>query len=232
MKITILTLFPEMFQGPFNYSIIRRAEEKEKVSINIVNMRDFGLGRHKIVDDRPYGGGVGMVLRVDVVESAINFVRNTKNSRERIILLDPQGKVMNQKIIKKLVKYEHLILICAHYEGIDERVRKLVDEEISIGDYILTGGELPAMVLTDTIVRLLPGVLGKDKSSISESFQEIISNGKKIKVLEYPQYTRPDIYKNMQVPKILLSGDHEKIAKWRDRQSLIKTKKRRPDLLK
>lgn len=243
MKITILTLFPEMFDSPFNHSIIKRAKEKNKVEVNIVSIRDFGLGKHKIVDDTPYGGGVGMLLRVDVVEKAITNSRCTpslkatvaqdKNKcREKVILLDPQGKTLKQDIVKKLSKVDHLILICAHYEGIDERIRQMVDYEISVGDYILTGGELPAMLLTDAIIRLIPGVLGKDESSIFESFQEVNYNNKKIKVLEYPQYTRPEVFKKLKVPGILLSGNHAEIAKWRQHEAIKKTKKRRPDLLK
>lgn len=236
MKITILTLFPEMFESPFNYSIIKRAKERMLASINFINIRDFGKGPHKIVDDRPYGGGAGMVLRVDVLEkaleSAILQCRSKNKCREKVILLDPQGKTFNQKIAQRLSKYDHLILICARYEGIDERIRKIVDEEISIGDYVLTGGELPAMVLTDAILRLVPKVLGKDASSKTESFQKIKIDGKNVAILEYPQYTRPQIYKNLRVPKILLSGDHKKIAGWRQNLALKRTEKRRPDLLK
>lgn len=232
MKISILTLFPEMFEGPFNYSIIKRAKEKNLIDINFVNIRDFGQGRHKIVDDRPYGGGAGMVLRVDVLEKALGSVKCRKSCREKIILLDPQGKTFKQKGAQRLSKYNHLILICARYEGIDERIRKIVDQEISIGDYVLTGGELPAMVLTDAILRLIPKVLGKDVSSKTESFQKIKINGKNVAILEYPQYTRPQIYKNLRVPKILLSGDHKKIAGWRRNLALKRTEKRRPDLLK
>lgn len=232
MKITILTLFPEMFDSPFNYSIIKRAKEKKKVEMDIVNIRDSGLGKHKIVDDTPYGGGVGMLLKVDVAEKAIESVRCKKPCKEKVILLDPQGETLKQNFVKKLAKIDHLILICAHYEGIDERIRKIVDYEISIGDYILTGGELPAMVLADAIIRLIPGVLGKDESSLFESFQEVTCNGKNIKLLEYSQYTRPEIFKKFKVPKILLSGNHAEIAKWREKEAIKKTKKRRPDLLK
>lgn len=240
MKITILTLFPEMFVGPFDHSILKRAKDKKILTIDFVNIRDFGIGKHKIVDDKPYGGGVGMVLRVDVVEKAIESARcassqKTKsaqrNCKEKVILLDAQGKLFNQKNANKLSKFDHLILVCAHYEGVDERVRDLVDEEISIGDYVLTGGEIPAMVLTDAISRLLPNVLGKDESSISESFQEIIKDDKKVLLLEYPQYTRPEEYKNKKVPKILLSGNHREIDNWRLNEALKKTRKKRPDLL-
>lgn len=232
MKITILTLFPEIFDSPFNYSIIKRAKEKKKIEINIVNIRDFGLGKHKIVDDTPYGGGAGMLLRSDVAGKAIDSVRCEEKCKEKVVLLDPQGKTLKQDIVKKLSKADHLILICAHYEGADERIRKMVDYEISIGDYILTGGELPAMILTDAVIRLIPGVLGKDESSLFESFQEVPYNNKKIKTLEYPQYTRPEIFKGLKVPGILLSGNHAEIAKWRVTEAIKKTKKRRPDLLK
>lgn len=232
MKITILTLFPEMFDSPFNYSIIKRAKEKKKIEVSIVNIRDFGLGKHKIVDDTPYGGGAGMLLRADVAEKAIISSRCKKKCKEKVILLDPQGKTLKQDIVKKLSKVDHLILICAHYEGVDERIRKMVDYEISIGDYILTGGELPAMILTDAVIRLIPSVLGKDESSLFESFQEVTCNNKKVKVLEYPQYTRPEIFKELKVPGILLSGNHAGIAKWRKIEAIKKTKRRRPDLLK
>lgn len=238
MRITILTLFPEMFDSPFNSSIIKRAKDKNKIEIEIINIRDFGLGKHKIVDDTPYGGGVGMLLRIDVAEKAIESVKCNKSKKakkkckEKVILLDPQGEILKQANVVKLSKIDHLILICAHYEGIDERVRKMVDEEISIGDFILTGGELPAMVLTDAIIRLIPSVLGKDESIQFESFQEIDYNTKKVKILEYPQYTRPENYKGLKVPKILLSGNHGEIDKWRLKEALQKTRRRRPDLLK
>ncbi|OGH42390.1 MAG: tRNA (guanosine(37)-N1)-methyltransferase TrmD [Candidatus Levybacteria bacterium RIFCSPLOWO2_02_FULL_36_8b] len=230
MKVTILTLFPEMFEGPFKYSIVKRAIEKKIASLQIINIRNFGIGKHKIVDDRPYGGGAGMVLRVDVVEKAIDAAKCKNKCKEKIILLDPQGKQLNQQIVRKLSKIDHLILVCAHYEGIDERVRKLVDEEISIGDYILTGGELPAMILTDAVIRLLPKALGKEESSQFESFEEIIVDGKKLRLLEYPQYTRPTEFKTLKVPKILQSGDHQEILKWREKEAIKKTLKRRPDL--
>lgn len=242
MKVTILTLFPEMFEGPFKHSIIKRAIEKKIASLQIINIRNFGIGKHKIVDDRPYGGGAGMVLRVDVVEKAIenakcapslkaSAAQGKKKCKEEIILLDPQGKQLNQKIVRKLSKIDHLILVCAHYEGIDERVRKLVDEEISIGDYILTGGELPAMILTDAVIRLLPKALGKEESSQFESFEETIIDKKKLRLLEYPQYTRPTEFKGLNVPEILQSGNHQEIVKWREKEAIKKTLKRRPDLI-
>lgn len=225
MTISILTLFPEMFEGPFNHSIIKRAVDKKLIEITYINIRDFGIGKHKVVDDKPYGGGVGMLMRVEVVDKALDYAKKNKRSKKVLaILLDPQGKKFTQKEAKRLTKYNHLILVCGRYEGIDERIRDLVDEELSIGDYVLTGGEIPAMVVTDTIIRLLPKVLGKDESSRTESFQE--------NLLEYPQYTRPKVYKNKKVPKILLSGNHEEIQKWRKEEALKRTRKRRPDLIR
>jgi len=221
MQIDILTLFPKMFKGPFDESIVKRAQEKGLVKIKIHNLRNWATNKHGTVDDRPYGGGAGMIMRVDAIERAILKIKNQKS---KIILLTPQGKVFNQKTAKKLSKHDHLILICGHYEGIDERVREnLVDEEISIGDYILTGGELPAMIVTDAIVRLIPNVLKKPEAIKEESFSK--------NLLEFPQYTRPADFKNWKVPKVLLSGDHKKIEKWRKKKALEKTKKRRPDLL-
>lgn len=235
MKITILTLFPEIFTGAFEHSILKRAQDKKIIEINFINIREFGIGRHRVVDDKPYGGGPGMVLRVDVVKKAIDKAKASikKNSldKKRTILLDPQGKKFSQEKAQELAKLEHLILICGHYEGIDERIKDFVDEEISIGDYVLTGGEIPAMVITDAVVRLIPSALGKDESSKFESFQTIKTNGKELKALEYPQYTRPFEFEKKKVPDILISGDHKEIEKWRTNQALIKTRKRRPDLL-
>jgi len=230
-KITfhILTLFPQMFEGPLSESIIRRARDKNLIEIKLYDLRDWGLGKHKQVDDTPYGGGAGMVMKVDVIDEAVNSIKQKIKSKKdiKIILLTPQGEKLIQKKIRILAKGQslgrHLILVCGHYEGFDERVRSLVDEEISIGDYILTGGELPAMVLIDAITRLVPGVLGKDDSSEEESFEN--------NLLEYPQYTRPEEYKNMKVPDILLSGDHKKIAEWRKEEAVKKTKAKRKDLL-
>lgn len=214
-----------MFEGPFNHSIIKRAQNQTLIKINYVNIRDFGMSKHRVVDDKPYGGGVGMLMRVDVVDKAIERAKIFKQSKKnRTILLDPQGKKFSQQEAKRLTKYDHLILVCGRYEGIDERIRDLVDEELSIGDYVLTGGEIPAMAVIDAVIRLLPNVLGKDESSHQESFQE--------NLLEYPQYTRPAIYKNKKVPKILLSGNHEEILKWRKEEALKRTKKRRPDLIR
>lgn len=224
MKISILTLFPEMFESPFNHSIIKRAIEKKLIIIDYVNIRNFGIGKHRIVDDKPYGGGAGMLMRVDVVEQAIESAKcHDKKDKERIILLDPQGKKFSQKEAKRLTTYDHLIFLCGHYEGIDERIRNFVDEEISIGDYILTGGELGAMVITDAVTRLLPNVLGKEESPHIETFENML--------LEYPQYTRPNEYKNKKVPEILLSGNHEEILKWRKEEAIKRTQQKRPDLL-
>jgi tRNA (guanine37-N1)-methyltransferase len=215
-----------MFEGPFSESIIGRAQNKRLLHIKIHNIRDYATDKHKTVDDKPYGGGAGMVMKVDVVDYALRDIKyKLKNSKLKSILLTPQGKIFNQKIAQQLSKIENLILICGHYEGFDERIRKLVDMEISIGDYILTGGEIPAMGLVDSITRLIPGVLGKEESSKEESFDAK-------NLLEYPHYTRPEVYEGLKVPKVLLSGDHEKIKSWRERESLKRTKKRRPDLLK
>lgn len=232
MKIDILTLFPEMFKGPFDESIIKRAQEKKLVEIKIHNLRQWAKDKHKTVDDRPFGGGVGMIIMIQPVYDALESLK-TKNKKQKTktILLTPQGKVFNQKIARRLSKLDHLIFICGHYEGVDERVRKhLVDEEISIGDYILTGGELPAMVITDAIVRLIPGALKKSEATKNESFSKMRNSKLKV-LLEYPQYTRPANFKGWKVPKILLSGNHQKIAEWRKKKAIERTKERRPDLL-
>jgi len=221
MKIDIVTLFPGMFDGVFSDSIIKRAREKKLLEIKIHNLRDYTLDKHKKVDDRPYGGGPGMVIMAEPVFRAVEALAK-KDSK--VILLTPQGKKLNQKLAEKISGYKHAILLCGHYEGIDERVKAVVTDEISIGDYVLTCGEIPAMALIDCVARLIPGVLGDSESNLDESF----SSG----LLEYPQYTRPPVYKAMSVPDILLSGNHKEIEKWRKRQSLAKTIKHRPDLLK
>lgn len=225
MKISILTLFPEMFVGPFSESIIKRAADKNLFSINIVDIRDFGIGKHRVVDDTPYGGGVGMLLRVDVVKKVIDSVYDKKLSEneQKIILLSAAGRKFDQKKAKNFSKLKHLILICGHYEGIDYRIRKFVDLEVSIGDFVLTGGELPAMVITDSVVRLLPGVLKIDATEF-ESFTD--------GMLEHPQYTKPPDFDGLKVPPILLSGDHKKISEWREKEATSQTKNIRPDLLK
>jgi tRNA (guanine37-N1)-methyltransferase len=220
LKIDILTLFPAMFASPFAESIIKRAMEKGILDITITNIRGFAEGRHLQVDDYPYGGGAGMVMKADVVGRALT-ARQTPYCRT--VYLSPRGRQLDQKKVKELSGFEHLVLLCGHYEGIDERVMRAVDEEISIGDYILTGGELPAMVVVDALARLLPGVLGDDCSAEEESF----SAG----LLEYPHYTRPAVYNEQEVPEVLISGHHENIRRWRLRESLLQTLLKRPDLL-
>lgn len=230
MKISILTLFPEMFTGPFSESIVKRAIEKEQVDIELVQIRNFGLGTHKMVDDKPFGGGVGMVMRVDVIDHAINSVRNETFTKEeeQIVLLDARGQAFKQSHAISFSKFKHLILLCGHYEGIDERVRSLVDATISLGDFIVTGGEIPAMLITDAVVRLIPGVL-KEHATGLESFS-LVSQNKQL--LEYPQYTMPRDYRGMKVPDILVSGNHPKINKWKQQEAEKITKQFRPDLLK
>lgn len=226
MKIEIITLFPEMFEGPFSSSIIKRAREKGLVEIKIHNLRNWALNdKHQTVDDKPFGGGAGMVIRVDVVDKAISSL---KKDGTKTILLDAGGKTFNQEMAKKLSREKHLIIICGHYEGFDYRVHKLVDEVISIGDFILTGGEIAAMAIVDSVTRLVPNVLSKKESKEIESFM----NFKGRKILEYPQYTRPRIYKGLKVPKVLLSGNHKEIEKWRIKKAIERTKSKRPDLLK
>ena len=220
MKFDILTLFPEMFSS-LEQSIIGRAVENEQISINLINIRDFSTDKHKKVDDTPYGGGAGMVMMPDVIYSAY---KSLESSDAKVIYMSPKGKTLNQEKVEELSKESHLIILCGHYEGIDQRVLdKIVDEEISIGDYVLTGGEIPAMVLIDSVSRYVKGVLKED--SIKE---ESFSNG----LLEYPQYTRPEIFQGERVPEVLLSGNHQEIDKWRKEKSLEITKKNRPDLLK
>ena len=220
MKFDVLTLFPEMFE-PLNSSIIGRAKEKNLIQINLINIRDFSKDKHKKVDDTPYGGGAGMVMMPDVVYDAYKSVED-KNAK--VIYMSPQGKKLTQKKVEELAKQEHLIILCGHYEGIDQRViDKIVDEEISIGDYVLTGGEIPAMVLIDSVSRYNSGVIAEE-SREEESF----ANG----LLEYPQYTRPEVFEGVKVPEVLLSGHHANIEKWRKEKALEITKLKRPDLLK
>ena len=221
MKIDILSLFPEMFE-PLKQSIIGRAEEKELIDINFINIRDFSKNKHKKVDDTPYGGGAGMVMQADVVYDAYKSIND---SNAKVIYMSPQGNVLNQKKVEQLSKEEHLIILCGHYEGIDERViEEIVTDEISLGDFVLTGGELAAITIIDAVSRLVPGVLGKEESFEDESFSEGL--------LEYPQYTRPPVFMGREVPEVLLSGHHGNVAKWRREQALIRTAKKRPDLLK
>lgn len=214
MQIDILTLFPEMFNGFLTESIIKRAIEKEKVKINIINFRDYTTDPHGKVDDTPFGGGAGMVLQVEPIYNALE---NIKTKDSHIILLTPSGKTFNQQKAKTLTKHNHIILICGHYEGFDDRIKQLVDEEISIGDFILTGGELPAMMISDAIIRLLDGVINKE-SLESESFNE--------ELLDYPVYTKPRDFKGMKVPEVLLSGDHKKIEEYRKQEQIRLTKEK------
>ncbi|MDF2928371.1 MAG: tRNA ((1)-)-methyltransferase [Anaerospora sp.] len=225
MRIDIVSLFPEMFDGPFGHSIIKRAREAGILDTVITNPRDYARDKHRIVDDTPFGGGAGMVMKPDPIFFAVEDILE-KSSKEkcRILLMCPGGTTFTQEKAKELATYEQLILLCGHYEGIDERVRDhLVDEALSIGDFVLTGGELPAMIVVDAVARMLPGVLGASDSAEQDSFY----NG----LLEYPQYTRPREFRGWQVPDILVSGDHAKIARWRRKQSLKNTLLRRPDLL-
>lgn len=240
MRIDIITIFPKMFAPVLNESIIKRAQNKGKVDIAIHDLRRYSSDKHRKVDDRPFGGGSGMVMACEPIFKAVEDILgcrlsvigsrripSTENRKPdtKVILLTPQGKNLTQPFAKRLAKYKHLILICGHYEGVDERVRKhLIDEEISIGDYILTGGEIPAMVLVDSVVRLLPGVLGDKKSLNFESFE--------CNLLEYPQYTRPSDFRGYKVPEVLLSGDHKKIEIWRRKEAIKRTRQRRPDLLR
>ena len=256
MKIDILTLFPEMFEGPFATSMLKKAKDIGAVEINTHNLRDWAKDKHKTVDDRPYGGGAGMVMMVEPIYEALKELLKTENRRQKtasenrrqktevnsqssvirrqdqpsvfrhpsstkIILTSAKGKVFNQKKAQSFSKLDHLIIICGHYEGVDERVaRHLVDEEISIGKYVLTGGEIPAMVITDSVVRLIPGVLGNPDSLSEESYSELkIENSKIENCTEYPQYTRPESYQGWKVPEVLLSGNHAEIEKWRKRSS-------------
>ncbi|MEG3071108.1 MAG: tRNA (guanosine(37)-N1)-methyltransferase TrmD [Peptococcaceae bacterium] len=224
MRIDILTLFPEMFAGPFSTSILKRAQDKGLIAVNLVDIRDFSTNKHRTVDDTPYGGGAGMVMSPEAIFNAVGNVLREHQDTTRIVLMCPQGRPFSQATALHLAGEENLIFICGHYEGVDERVREeLVTDEISIGDYVLTGGELPAMVVIDAVTRLIPGVLGDHASVQEESFNNSL--------LEYPQYTRPREFRGQVVPDILLSGHHEEIRKWRRRQSLIRTLERRPEML-
>lgn len=224
MKIEVLSLFPEMFAGVFGSSILKKAAEKGSVSYEVVNFREYADNKHKTVDDYPYGGGAGMVLKPQPVFDAVNALKERASQRPRVVLLCPQGETFSQKKAEELAAEEHIIFICGHYEGYDERIREhIVTDEISIGDYVLTGGELGAMVVIDAVVRLLPGVLGNEDSPVMDSF----SSG----LLEHPHYTRPADFRGMKVPDVLLSGNHKDIEEWRMKQSILRTLERRPDLL-
>ena len=222
MKITILTLFPQMFEPIINESILKRAQAQGAVSFDLINFRDFSQNKHQTVDDTPYGGGAGMVLTVEPIYQALQSIEAYEDTLK--ILLSPQGKTYHQTMTKQLLKHDHIILICGHYEGFDDRIRSLVDLEISIGDYVLTGGEIAAMAVMDSIVRLLPGVLGDENSYKNDSFYDYL--------LDYPQYTKPRSFLGMDVPEVLLSGHHKNIESWRHEQRLSRTKTRRPDLYK
>ena len=227
MRIDILTLFPQMFQGPFNESIFRRAVDRGLVRVNIHNMREYTHDRHHTVDDYSYGGGTGMVMKVEPLFEAVESIKSRAYPEDKdipVILLTPQGRLFSQKIARELSQQEYLLLICGRYEGVDDRIREhLVTDEISIGDYVLSGGELPAMVVTDAVVRMIPGVLG--------SMESVLEDSHATGLLEYPQYTRPEVYRGWSVPEVLLSGNHARIANWRREQSIMRTLERRPDLL-
>lgn len=248
MKISIITLFPNMVQTFFDESIIKRAQEKDKVEIEIINLRDFALDDYGSVDDRPYGGGAGMVLRPEPLVQAIKKAKHTTTSP--VFLTSAKGKNYSQKKAHELAKLEHFIIVCGHYEGVDERIMKHIDEEISLGDYVLTGGEIAASAIVDSVVRLLPGVLKKDEATTEESFfevsvDELISvigeitpltylreiGVKKVQLLEYPHYTRPVEFEGKKVPEILTNGHHEEIRKWRIKEAYNQTLEKRPDLL-
>ncbi len=222
MKITVLTLFPEMFPAILDNSIIKRAKANNLVEFEIINFRDFSTNKYHTVDDTPYGGGAGMVLAVEPIHNALKSVEGYENALK--ILLSPQGKTYHQSVAKELVQKEHLILICGHYEGFDDRVREFIDIELSIGDYVLTGGEIAALTIIDSITRLIPGVLGSKDSYEKDSFYE--------DSLDYPQYTKPREFNGLKVPDVLLSGNHQEIAKWRDKMKKKRTLERRPDLHK
>lgn len=223
MRIDIVSLFPEMFAGPFGHSIIKRACDANFLSIGVTNPRDFTVDKHHIVDDYPFGGGSGMVMKPDPIFAAVESLMIDEKRNRRVVLMAPGGSTFNQAKAREFASYEQLILVCGHYEGIDERVKlHLVDEAVSIGDYVLTGGELPAMVIVDAVARMIPGVLGASDAAQQDSF----FNG----LLEYPQYTRPRNFRGWEVPEVLLSGDHAKIARWRRKQSLKITYEHRPDL--
>ena len=216
----MLTLFPEMFVGPLDFSMVKRAREAGLLNLRVINLRDYTHDRHKTVDDKPFGGGPGMLLKPEPIFEA---VENLANEKTRVLLLTPSGRKFTQQIARELSQQEHLLFLCGAYEGFDERVRTLAQDELSIGDFVLTNGALPAMLMIDAVTRLLPGVLGDEQSPVDESF----TNG----LLEYPHYTRPAEFRGMKVPDVLLSGNHAEIKKWRREEALKRTKERRPDLL-
>ncbi len=227
MRIDIITIFPQMFEDVFSHSIIKRAQDKGILEVFIHDLRDYTQDKHRKVDASPFGGGPGMVMRPEPIFRAVEsvLVPHIPRDKQRVILLSPQGKLLSQSMAKRLIRFRQVILVCGRYEGVDERVRDfLVDEEVSIGDYVLSGGEIPAMVVVDCLTRLLPGVLGDEDSKKFESFEGGL--------LDFPQYTRPRKFRGLEVPRVLLCGDHKKIEAWRRRQALKKTKEKRPDLLK
>ncbi|HBR17414.1 MAG: tRNA (guanosine(37)-N1)-methyltransferase TrmD [Deltaproteobacteria bacterium RIFCSPLOWO2_12_FULL_43_16] len=224
MRFDILTIFPDFFGSPLKQSILGKAIEKGLIDVGIHNIRDFALDKHNTTDDSPYGGGDGMVMKVEPIVRAVEAVKGSRKSEVKVILTTPQGRQLNQQIAAELAQSSNLIIICGRYEGVDERVKELVvDMEVSIGDYVLGGGEIPALVIVDAVTRLVPGVLGSDMSARDDSFSEGL--------LEYPQYTRPESFRGLTVPDILLSGNHQKIKNWRRRESIKRTLERRPDLL-
>ncbi len=222
MQIDLLTLFPEFFVSPLRQSMLRRAQVLGRVSFRVLNLRDFTTDRHQVTDDRPFGGGPGMVMKIEPLVAAIRRVRQ-EDPAPRVILLSPGGRRFDQERARELAQAPHLLLVCGHYEGVDERIRHFIDAELSIGDYVLTGGEIPALIIVDAVTRLLPGVLGGEGATEEESFQTGI--------LEYPHYTRPRDFEGFTVPEMLLSGDHARIARWRREQALEHTAAKRPDLL-
>jgi tRNA (guanine37-N1)-methyltransferase len=221
MRIDVLTLFPEMFVGPLDFSMMKRARETGVLDLRVINLRDYAHDRHKTVDDKPFGGGPGMLLKPEPIFEAVETLAGEKT---RVVLMTPAGRLFNQNVARDLAQHEHVLFLCGAYEGFDERVRTLAQDELSVGDFVLTNGALPAMMIIDAVTRLLPGVLGDDESSADESF----SGGR----LEYPHYTRPAEFRGMKVPEVLLSGNHAEIEKWRREQALERTTARRPDLLK
>jgi len=231
MKITILTLFPEMFQGPFSSSIIKNAQKLGVVELEFINIRDYGIGAHRTVDDTPYGGGIGMLLRVDVIKDAIDDAKKRSSvvsAKQKIILMTAGGKKYDQRTAETYASLAHLIIVCGHYEGFDDRIRNYVDAEISIGDFVVTGGEIPAMLIIDSVTRLLEGVL---KIGVTDAESFSYTDGDTY-LLEYPAYTRPAIFDGHPVPEVLMTGNHKKISEWRLQEAKNKTSKARPDLLK
>jgi tRNA (guanine37-N1)-methyltransferase len=222
MRIDLLTLFPEFYGSPLSQSMLQRVQQQGAVSFRVINLRDFAADRHQVTDDRPFGGGPGMVLKIEPLVKAIRTVRQ-EDPGVRVILMNPQGPVFSQDQARRLAQQQHLLLVCGHYEGVDDRIRHYIDEELSIGDYILTGGEIAALAVADAVVRLLPGVLGGEGAVDEESFQTGL--------LEYPHYTRPRVFEGHGVPQVLLEGDHRLIARWRRQEALRRTAKFRPDLL-